>query len=176
MSDMNTKLIDVDPTLRDFIVLTEVDSGPVFAQHIFQRKFHQDCPDFPHHIVAFYITAGREFVPASYAHFRPYKSVYLAGGGCTDGNALQNLSEDEKTKLTVANGLLLQTMRYGFIRFADQCEAYFGYCGDDRAWGVFMEAGFEPTSHKHLIARWHKEVSEQRKTELIEEVFTIGPF
>lgn len=173
---MNSKLIDVDPTLRDFIVVSEVDNGPVFAQAIFLRKYRQDCPDFPHHIVAFYINPAKAFIPVSYAHFRPYKTVYLVGGVCTDGNALQGLSELEKTILTEANGLLLQTIRYGLIRFADQCEAYFGYSGDERAWGVAIQAGFEPTPYKHLTARWHKDLSDQRKSELIEQVLAIGPF
>ena len=40
--------------LDDIVIITEVDRGPAFANHIFQRKYRQDVPDFEHHVIAFY--------------------------------------------------------------------------------------------------------------------------
>jgi len=73
-------------------------------------------------------------------------------------------------------GLLLHALRYGFARFADRCEAYFGYCGDARAYEVDMAAGFVPTRHRFLIAHWHRDLPDARREELIAKVHAIGPF
>jgi hypothetical protein len=63
-----------------------------------------------------------------------------------------------------------------FVRLADACEVYFGYCGDPRAYEVDMQAGFVPTQHDKLIARWHKLLDPARREVLIAKAHAIGPF
>lgn len=159
-----------------FIIVTEVDDGPAFAETIFQRKFNQSPPAFPHHIVAFYRQSQGSFIPLSYLHIRPWGDFYLVGGGCTDGRVFALMSDVEREQIRATGGLLLKTLRYSFERFADRCEAYFGYCGDPRAYEVDMQAGFVPTDHEYLIARWHRTLPETRKHELTQIAHALGPF
>ncbi|MGA9342477.1 MAG: hypothetical protein WBV61_09135, partial [Rhodanobacteraceae bacterium] len=105
-------------TLEEFIIVTEVDAGAAFAEAIFQRKYRQSVPTFPHHVVALYRGADGCFVPASYVHFKPSGDIWLVGGGCTDGRAFAHMDEAQRAAVTSAGGLLLQTLRFGFAKFA----------------------------------------------------------
>lgn len=162
--------------LDDFIVVTEVDSGRDFAEPIFQRKFQHSVPDFPHHIVTFYRKDWHCLVPLSYVHIRPSGEINLVGGACTDGRGFAMMTDAQRDQVRAAGGVYLNALRYAFDRFADCCEAYFGYCGDARAWDVDMQAGFVPTQHEKLIARWHKPVEPERKLELVEQARRCIPF
>lgn len=162
--------------LDDIVIITEVDRGPAFANPIFQRKYRQDVPDFEHHVIAFYRKASDLFVPLSYLHFWLRDDVCLVGGGCTDGQAFRHVTDTDRARIRAANGLLLQTLRFGFAKYADRCEAFFGLCGDPRAWEIDMIAGFVPTEHEHLIVHWHRDLPAPRRAELIARVRTFGPF
>lgn len=168
---------DLAHTLRPFIVITEVDDGRAFAEHIFQRKFRQSAPDFAHHIVAFYRHRDDHLVPLSYVHFTQYSpTLMLAGGGCTDGRAFALMDEAQRALVNAAGGLLAHTQLYGFAKFADRCEAFGGYCGDARAAAVHASVGYEATPHDHLIVKWHKPLSQARRAGIIETLKAIGPF
>lgn len=162
--------------LEDFIVVSEVDNGRDFAEGIFQRKFRLSVPDFPHHIVTFYRKDAHCLVPFSYVHIRPRGDIHLVGGACTDGRVFAMMTDAQRDQVTAAGGVYLNALRYAFDRFADRCEAFFGYCGDARAWDVDMQAGFVSTRHEKLIARWHKPVDAGRKLELIEQASSWIPF
>jgi hypothetical protein len=164
-------------TIRPFILITEVDDGRAFAEHIFQRKFRQSAPDFAHHIVAFYRHREDHLVPLSYVHFTQHSpTLMLAGGGCTDGRAFALMSEAQRAQVNAAGGLLAQTQLHGFAKFADRCEAFGGYCGDARASVVHASVGYEPTPYEHLIVKWHKPLPASRRLEIIETLHAIGPF
>jgi hypothetical protein len=163
--------------LAPFILLSEVDNGPAFAEHIFQRKYRASVPDFPHHVVAFYKHADDHLVPLSYVHFRPWAgSLMLVGGGCTDGRGFALMSESQRALVREAGGLLAQTQLFGFRKFGDRCDAFGGFCGDARAWQVDMSVGYTPTEHQHLIVKWHKPLSDARRAEVVRELHAIGPF
>lgn len=168
---------DLAHTLQPFILITEVDDGRAFAEHIFQRKFRQSAPDFAHHIVAFYRHREDHLVPVSYVHFTQHSpTLMLAGGGCTDGRAFALMTERERQLVNDAGGLLAHTQLHGFAKFADRCEAFGGYCGDARASAVHASVGYEPTEHPHLIVRWHKPLAPARRAEIVETLRAIGPF
>ncbi len=162
--------------LDSFITVTEVAEGPFFASSIFRRKFNESPPGFPHHIVTFFRESESSFVPLSYLHFRPFEGVYLVGGGCTDGRGFARMSDEQRQQVRESGGPLFNALRYGFARFADRCEAYFGHCGDARAYEVDMAAGFEPTRHQYLLAHWHRPIAPSRRDELIEKVHALGAF
>ena len=162
--------------LDDVLIITEVDDGPAVAGHIFRRKFAAELPDFPHHVVGFLRPAAGAPVPANYVHLWLRDDVGLIGGACTDGRAFAALPPAQGERVRAAGGIYLQTLRWTFARFADRCEAFFGYCGDARAWDVDMQAGFVPTRHPLLIAHWHKPISDARKAELTARIHAIGPF
>lgn len=162
--------------IDDFILVTEVDRGPAFIEHIFQRKFRASPPDFPHHVVTFYRKSWDCYVPFSYVHIRPFGDVYLVGGASTDGRGFELMPEHERDLVRSAGGVYLNALRYAFKKFADRCDAFFGYCGDARAYEVDMQAGFVPTPHEFLIAHWHRPIDEARKHALIAKVHAIGAF
>jgi len=164
-------------TLKPFIVISEVDDGRAFAEHIFQRKFRQSAPDFAHHIIAFYRHREDYLVPVSYVHFTQHgPTLMLAGGGCTDGRAFALMSEPERRLINEAGGLLAHTQLHGFAKFADRCEAFGGYCGDARASAVHTSVGYEDTPYEHLIVKWHRPLNAGRRAEIIETLRAIGPF
>ena len=160
---------------HDFILVSEVDDWRI-ARPIFQRKFKADPPDTRHHIVSFYRAPDGALWPASYVHFRPFGDVYLVGGASTDGDVLRRMSEREREAVHESGGLYLQALRWAFEHYADRCDAYFGYCGDARAWDVDMAAGFVPTDHDKLIAVWHKPLHENVRRALVAKAHALGPF
>lgn len=162
--------------IEDFIVVTEVDNGPAFAESIFQRKFRLPVPDFPHHIVTFYRKSWDCYIPMSYLHIRPMGDIHLVGGGCTDGRVFEMMPGAQREEINRAGGLLLGAIRYAFTRFADRCDAYFGYCGDPRAYEIDLKAGFVPTEHDKLLAHWHKPLSPERRSELMAHALSLVPF
>ena len=162
--------------LDDLVIITEVDEGPAIAGHIFRRKFGEDLPDFPHHVVAFLRLDDGSLMPVTYLHLWLRDDVGLVGGVCTDGDAFARLTSGQCERVRAAGGVYLQVVRETFRRFGDRCEAFFGLVGDPRSWDVNLQAGFEPTGHPKLIACWHRPLADARKAELIERVRGFGPF
>ena len=162
--------------LEDVVIITEVDDGPAFAGHIFRRKFAAELADFEHHVVAFLRPAEDLFVPANYVHLWLHDDLGLIGGASTDGRAFSRIDPATAARIRDTGGLYLRTLRWTFAKFADRCEAFFGYCGDPRAWEVDMQAGFEPTRHDRLIVHWHRPLPPARREELVERAHGFGPF
>lgn len=162
--------------LSDFIVVTEVDDARAFFGALFQRKFGDPVPGHEHHIGVFYRAQDGAFVPLSYLHFMPFGDIILVGGLCTDGRVFERMSDNERAAVRAAGGVMVHALRYAFAHLAARCDAYFGYCGDPRAYEVDMQAGFEPTGHDKLIARWHKPLDPVRRRSLIAKAHAIGPF
>jgi hypothetical protein len=163
-------------SLDDIVIITEVADGPAAAGALFRRKFAQEMPDFEHHVVASARTADGPGETLSYLHLWLRDDVCLVGGGCTDGQAIARLPAADRARIRAANGLLLRTLRFSFARYADRCEAFFGYCGDARALAVDLAAGFVPTPHDHLLVHWHRPLAQARRGELVERVRGFGPF
>ncbi len=165
-----------NPALDEFITVTEVDCGPVFADPIFKRNYRQSAPDFPHHIVAFYRRADGAFIPASYLHFRPYDEMMLIGGACTHGDIVRAMTPEQQQAVHAAGGLMLQTTRFALAKFGPRCQAVFGHCGDARSWSVLERAGFERTDAGYIVACWTRPLGHALRRELIAKAHAIGPF
>jgi len=97
-------------------------------------------------------------------------------GACTDGRVLRAMAADELELVNEAGGLLRQTLRFCFARFAADVEAFFGHCGDPRAREVVFPAGFSETGLPHLIVRYNGALSAARQQELLQQAHSIGPF
>jgi hypothetical protein len=161
----------------DFLLISDIDDPVPIAGALFERKFGHAIPQWPHDIVAFVRrSSDAALVPISYAKFAPFGSVMLVGGCCTDGGAFAHLDQAQKDALVAAGGSMAQLLRYGFSRFASTCDAYFGYCGDARAWEVDLSAGFEPTGHDKLLVHWHKPLNAQMRRGLVAMAHAIGAF
>jgi hypothetical protein len=160
----------------DFLLISEFDHPAPVVGDLFQRKFGHPIPEWKHDVVAFVRANEGTLVPMSYTKFMPFGSVFLVGGCCTDGRAFAHLDKAQKDALAASGSAMVQLLRYGFKRYADRCDAFFGYCGDARAWEVDLRAGFEPTEHEKLLVHWHKPINEQMKRALVAMAKAIGPF
>ena len=165
------------PDKPDFLLISEFDNATAVVGDLFARKFGHPIPHWRHDLIAFARRASDGvLVPLSYAKFMPFASVILVGGCCTDGRAFTLLEQEQRDALTAAGGVMAQLLRHGFDLFADRCDAYFGYCGDARAWEVDLSAGFEPTGHDKLLAHWHKPLDTRLKTSLVAMAASLGAF
>ncbi len=162
--------------IPDFIGISEVDDGRFFAGELFQRKFDGLPPSGPHHLVCFHRSPASTIHVLCYAHFHPFGDIILVGGVCTDGETLRQLPLEQRDTLTVFGSLYFHVLKYGFARFADRCEAFFGYCSDARAEQVNLQAGFCKTEHPHLLVNFHKPTHPVMQRALIAKAAAIGPF
>jgi len=166
----------VNSPIDDFIIITEVDRGPAFADAIFLRKYRAKTPDFRHHVVAFWKRGDGSFVPVSYVHFTDWNDIMAIGGACTDGEILRTMSAAERAAIDEAGGINRAVTRYSLDRFGPRCDAVFGNCGDERSWGILSALGFERVREPHLIARWSRPLDAARRHELIEKAAAFAPF
>ena len=164
------------PAKPDFLIISAVDHPEAMVGELFQRKFGHPLPAWNHDVVAFFRKDDGTLVPMSYTKFAVLEPLILVGGCCTDGRAFAHMTEAQKAELTAAGGSMAQLLSYGFKRFADLCNAYFGYCGDPRAWEVDLSAGFIPTEHEKLLVHWHKPLNDQTKRALVAMAHALGPF
>ena len=164
------------PDKPDFLLISAFDDAAAVVGDLFLRKFGHAIPPWKHDLVAFARRHDRMLVPLSYAKFMPFGSVILVGGCCTDGRAFALLEPEQRDALTAAGGVMAQLLRRGFEMFADRCDAYFGYCGDARAWEVDLSAGFEPTGHDKLLVHWHKPLDSRLRSGLVAMAAALGAF
>jgi hypothetical protein len=162
--------------MMDFFTVSEVEDGDHFAGHLFRRKFGVGPPAMPHHLCAFWRAAPGELRVLSYLHFMPFGDIMLVGGACTDGDALRAMPEPAREQLMAGGGVFAHVLRHGFRRFAGECEAFFGYCGDARAEAVDLANGFSKTGHPHLLVNFHKPLHEVMQRALVAKAAAIGPF
>ncbi len=162
--------------LDTFLTITELDEAGTWFGPLFARKFGHPVPDYPYHVGIFYRSREGWTRPLSYLHFLPFGDILLVGGLCTDGEVFASMQPHERDAIRDAGGVMVHGLRYSFRRLADRCDAYFGYCGDPRAYEVDMQAGFVPTQHDKLIVHWHKPLDDMRRRALVAKANAIGPF
>ena len=164
------------PPKPDFLLISEFDAAAGVIGATFQRKFAHPLPEWKHDLVAFVRRGDGLLVPLSYAKFMPFANVFLVGGCCTDGRAFAQMDAGQSDALSAAGGSMAHVLRHGFARYADRCDAFFGYCGDARAWEVDLSAGFEPSGIEKLLVHWHKPLDPTLKKALVAMVQAIGAF
>ena len=75
-----------------------------------------------------------------------------------------------------SSGGIAQMMMEEASKELNDCVAWFGHCGDKKAFEVDKRVGYVPTHHQHLIVKWFTKPSESRQDELIDSIAKIGPF
>lgn len=161
--------------LDEFFEVVEVDDGRATAGQLFQRRYRQEAPDFPHHIVGFWKAADGRY-PLCYIHFTPQDDILLGGGACTDDRLLRRLPADQRAALRAAGGVYRYTLAQSVQLFADRYPAIFGYCGDALAERVDRAVGFQPTGHQHLLVYFTRPVDLASRARLIAQAHAVGPF
>ena len=168
----------IPPEIRSFLTITEIDDAELAVGALFRRKFAAPPPDVGRHLVALYRDAdgGGSLRVAGYSHMRPFGDVYLSGGSCSDGDTIRRMSDAEREAIYAAGGVWYLILKYAFEKFADDCDAFFGHCGDARALEVAQAAGFVKTGHPPVIVNWHKPMHEVFRRALLAKVVALGPF
>lgn len=156
--------------------VVEVSDGRFFAGEIFRRKLGGTLPDYGRHLLAVYRHDPQRFTPLGYLNILGHGSVALVGGGCVDGRAFADIPDQVCRDIRESGGALYRMLRHAFTEMAADFEAFFGYCGDARAEEVDLQAGFRHTRHAKLLANYHRPLSPERRDQLLEEVFALGPF
>jgi hypothetical protein len=163
-------------TLRSFLVITEIDDAELIAGALFRRKFGTPPPDFGRHLVALCQGDDGNLRLAGYSHMRPFGDVYLSGGSCSDGDAMRAMAPAHRDAIVAAGGVWYLILKYAFAKYADDCDAFFGHCGDARALEVALAAGFVKTDQPPVIVHWHKSMHENFRRALVAKVVALGPF
>ena len=163
-------------SLRGFLDITEIDDARLLASGLFQRKFGSPPPDFGRHLVALYRDADGSMHVAGYSHMRRFGEVYLSGGSCSDGATIRRMPAAQREAVQEAGGIWYLILKYAFEKFADDCDAFFGHCGDARALVVAQAAGFIKTEFPPIIVNWHKPLHENIRRALTAKVVALGPF
>ena len=161
-------------TLEPGIVVRAVPNAAI-ANALFQRRYRQDAPDFPHHVVAFWCDEDRE-IPVCYIHFTALGSALLGGGACVDDRAMRRMPASLRTAIRDAGGLYKYTLGWSMRHFALHCAAIFGYCGDALAERVDLALGFAKTGHRHLLVFWTRELAPEKQQDLISRAHAVGGF
>ena len=166
----------IPPNLRDFLTITEIDDAEFLVGALFRRKFNAPPPDVGRHLAAFYRAGDGSLHLAGYSHMRVFGDVYLSGGSCSEGETIRRMSDPHRDAIYAAGGVWHLILKYAFAKFADDCDAFFGHCGDARALEVAQAAGFVKTDVPPVIVNWHKPLHEVFRRALLAKVVALGPF
>ena len=125
--------------------------------------------------VALYKWSDTHLEPVGFCNWIRFGDVYLEGGMCVDKTIYRRLPK-EHWAACKARGGIAQIMMETAASELDDCDAWFGYCGDKKAYIVDSRVGFRPTGRPYLIVKWFRQVSPERQRELEDKVAAIGPF
>lgn len=168
---------------RRFAV-TRTTAAPFFAADLFRTRFGADFPVPPpdpegrrrwHQYVAFVRTEDGRFEVVGFCNWVRYGDVYLEGGMCVDAGAYRRMAPELFHAIRDRGGIAQLMMEHAATEL-DDCDAWFGYCGDRKAWLVDQRFGYERTAHPYVIVKWFRDVDPARRQALIDEITKLGPF
>ena len=110
-----------------------------------------------------------------FANWIKFRNVYLGGALCVKKDFYRRLPRDHYRQCLRAGGIAQILMEYGDRTLTD-CDGWFGYCGDTKAFRVDSRVGFVATRYPYVIVKWVKPLADAEKNALIDEVATVGPF
>jgi hypothetical protein len=177
------------PTFAESFAVIGQRNAELFAAGLFVESFavpfprpRDNCglpistpPENWRQYVAFYKWSDTHFEPIGFCNWIRYGTVYLEGGMCVRRNFYRRLPRDHWEQCRAAGGVAQLMMEKAAVDLND-CDAWFGYCGDKKASIVDARVGYVPTRHKYLIAKWFRELREEEKRALEDKMSEIGPF
>jgi hypothetical protein len=125
--------------------------------------------------VAFYKWSEEHIEPVGFCNWIRFADCYLCGGMCVRRDFYRRLPREHWTACRDRGGVAQIMLEIAFRNLTD-CLAWFGYCGDKKAYRVDIRAGYQPTRHKHLIVNWNADLCETEKRALEDRLAAIGPF
>ena len=165
-----------DPDIERYVVVREVDDGKPFADPIFERRYRATAPDFPIHILAFYLAPDGQELPVCYIHFTEKGEILLGGGACVDDRGLRRMSPEARLAVRKTGGLYQHVLSWSLCHLSSRCKAIFGFCGDALAERADLAVGFRRTAHSKLLVHFSQEFDESERLRLIAEAHSVGPF
>jgi hypothetical protein len=125
--------------------------------------------------VAFYKWSEMHIEPVGFCNWIRYSNCYLCGGMCVRSDFYRRLPKEHWIACRERGGVAQIMLETAFSQLTD-CQAWFGYCGDKKAYIVDLRAGFQPTRHQYIIVKWNGGPTETQKRELEDRIAGIGPF
>ena len=132
-------------------------------------------PDVWRQYVALYKWPDQKIETVGFCNWIRYDEVYLEGGMCVRNDFYRRLPREHWQACKGKGGVAEIMMRSASLDL-DDCTAWFGYCGDKKAYIVDMRVGYEATKTKYLIAKWFRETDVATKDALVDKIARIGPF
>lgn len=112
----------------------------------------------------------------SYVHFGRFGDTCLVGGMCTDGDVMRSMPRELRERFRTDGGVACALLQFGFRRFEDDFDAFFGLVEDQRALEVDLAAGFRRTDHDRLVVYAPRPVPEANMKALQAKVLALGDF
>jgi hypothetical protein len=176
-------------TLGQALRIFDAGNAAALASELFRESFNADFP-VPREECGLPIptppSAWRQYVAlytwpdgteetVGFCNFIKHGEVYLEGGMCVRKSFYRRLPREHFRECKAQGGLAQMMMKAAEAELTD-CVAWFGYCGDAMALAVDLRAGYEPTSHPYLIAKWFGDVPPDAREALVQSIARIGPF
>jgi hypothetical protein len=125
--------------------------------------------------VAFYKWSETHLEAVGFCNWIRFADCYLCGGMCVRKNFYRRLPREHWITCRERGGIAQVMLETAFRELTD-CVAWFGYCGDKKAYLVDIRAGYQPTRRPYVIVKWNADITETRKNELEDRIAAIGPF
>jgi hypothetical protein len=132
-------------------------------------------PNVWHQYVALYRWSESAIETVGFCNWIRYGDVYLEGGMCVRRDFYRRLPKAHWSDCK-ARGGIAQVMMQSAAGDLNDCSAWFGYCGDKKAYIVDARVGYQPTDKKYLIVKWFRDLDISQRRSLIDQVAEIGPF
>ena len=176
-------------SFADSLYVVGLRNAKFFAADLFRECFASDFPvpqeasslsistprDDWHQYVAFYKWSEASIEAVGFCNWIRHGDVYLEGGMCVRRNFYRRLPSPHWDECKQRGGVA-QIMMETAAEELNDCIAWFGYCGDKKAYVVDARIGYQPTDRPYVIVKWFRDVSAERKQELIDRIAAIGPF
>jgi hypothetical protein len=179
----------VDRPFDDCVLVQRFANAEFFASQLFRECFAADFPvprenaGLPistppekwRQYVAFYKWPDERIEAVGFCNWLLYEEAYLVGGMCVSPTFYRRIPRVHFAMCRDRGGVAQMLLETGFRELTD-CSAWFGFVGDRKARIVDLRAGFTPTRHELLLARWQPWLSAAERNRLEDKVAAIGPF
>ena len=125
--------------------------------------------------VAFYKWSETNLEAVGFCNWIRYANCYLCGGMCARNNFYRRLPREHWIACRERGGIAQIMLETAFRDLTD-CTAWFGYCGDKKAYIVDIRSGYQPTRHPYVIVKWNADLADAQRRELEDRIAAIGPF
>ncbi|HTS22292.1 MAG TPA: hypothetical protein VMN79_10840 [Casimicrobiaceae bacterium] len=125
--------------------------------------------------VAFYKWPDEHIEVVGFCNWIRHADCYLCGGMCVRSSFYRRLPREHWVACRARGGVAQIVLETAFSTLTD-CVAWFGYCGDRKAYIVDIRAGYQPTRHRYLIVKWNASLDATGQRALEDRLAAIGPF